>query len=374
MTTDGVCKVLLYGSVARGEQIAGSDIDLVVVFDDIDYTARHRLASELRVRARRAASYRVDVRVTDLPEWTHRSEAVTTSFERDIARHALVLFDAEPGEVNWEKEIGLPATNEAEAVASLIHARIALVVLLPLIGPQPVESAALEESAAPVESAALEEADLSAYRSALSGRLSSLCGQAHAALENSLKALVHLRGDERPPRTHDPFVRQHQRGVAHPPAGDERPPRTHDPFVLPAMLTPDVRGDAEAILGDVAEMDASLWRARGTYPGDFLEIPLATHAPLTCRMATAAAALTRYVAYVADRIQPARPPGGSPRIRPVAVEGLPPHAAAETTMARRVATGVTEALGSWDPSATTPTAVMGCPSLPEERPPPMLRA
>ena len=323
MATDGVCKVLLYGSVARGRQIAGSDIDLVVVFDDIDYTARHRLAGDLRVRARRAAGHRVDVRVTDLPEWTHRSQAVTTSFERDIARHAVVLFDAEPEEVNWGKEIGLPATNEAEAVAFLIHARIALVVLQPLISPQPVESAALEE------------ADLPAYTSALSGRLSSLCGQAHAALENSLKALVHLRGDE-------------------------RPPRTHDLRVLLAMLTPDVRGDAEAIVGDVVETDSSLWRARGTYPGDFLEIPLATHAPLTYRMVTAAAALTRYAA---DRIQPARPPGGPPPTLTGAGEGPPPHAAAETTMARRVAAGVTDALASWDPGATTPTAVMGCPPL-----------
>lgn len=93
-----------------------------------------------------------------------------------------------------------------------------------------------------MESAALEEADLSAYTSALSGRLSSLCGQAHAALENSLEALVHLQGDE-------------------------RPPRTHDLSLLLAMLTSETRGDAEAILGDVVETDTSLGRARGTYPG-----------------------------------------------------------------------------------------------------------
>lgn len=119
VATDGVCRVLLYGSVARGRQIAGSDIDLVVVFDDIDYTARRNLAGDLRGRARRAAGCPVDVRITDLPEWTHRSESVTTSFEHDILRHAVVLFDAAPREVNWGKEIGLPATNEAEAVASL---------------------------------------------------------------------------------------------------------------------------------------------------------------------------------------------------------------------------------------------------------------
>ena len=128
------------------------------------------------------------------------------------------------------------------------------------------------------------------------------------------------------------------------------------------MLAPGMRAEVGAILGDVVEADASRWLARGTYPGDFLEIPLDTHAPLTYRMVAAAASLT---CYVADRLRPAGPPDGSVGTLPASTGGLPPHAAAETTMARRVAIGVTEALRIWNPDATTPTAVMGCSPLPE---------
>ena len=42
VTVEGVCRVLLFGSLARGEQTPDSDIDLVVILDDLDYRTRHR--------------------------------------------------------------------------------------------------------------------------------------------------------------------------------------------------------------------------------------------------------------------------------------------------------------------------------------------
>ena len=43
----GVGRVLLFGSVARGEAHSHSDVDLMVIFDDLDYAVRHDLSMEL---------------------------------------------------------------------------------------------------------------------------------------------------------------------------------------------------------------------------------------------------------------------------------------------------------------------------------------
>lgn len=47
----GAGRVLLFGSVACGRATAGSDIDLVAILDDIDYSERHRIRSALREAA-----------------------------------------------------------------------------------------------------------------------------------------------------------------------------------------------------------------------------------------------------------------------------------------------------------------------------------
>ena len=114
--------MLLFGSLARGRQAPESDIDLVAIFDDLDYPTRWARKSELQRLAGEAAGCDVDVRVTDWPEWAVRSKVVTTSFESRIARDAVVLWSGEPRGVNWDKEIGLPTTNEEEAAASLTNA------------------------------------------------------------------------------------------------------------------------------------------------------------------------------------------------------------------------------------------------------------
>ena len=68
----GAGKVLLFGSVARGEQCLHSDIDLVAIFDDLDYSRRFAVQSELEGRAKAACGHSVDLHVTDRPEWTRR--------------------------------------------------------------------------------------------------------------------------------------------------------------------------------------------------------------------------------------------------------------------------------------------------------------
>ena len=171
----------------------------------------------------------------------------------------------------------------------------------------------------------------------LSGRLASLCGQSQAALENSLKALVHLRGLESPGRIHK--LEQ----------------------LLP-KLSADMRKDVDTLLADIALEDASLWRPRDTCPADFPEIPLAEHAPLAFRMLTAAAALT---GYTADRIAPAAADGAPEPAPPSGTAARPAATERTANLARQAATGVALALTGWDIDANNPTAIMGCPPLPE---------
>ena len=67
------------GPVARGD----SDIDLVAVFDDLDYS--QRLSLRLSLGAAAAAGRPVEVYVTDRPEWARRTRDVSASFEARIA-------------------------------------------------------------------------------------------------------------------------------------------------------------------------------------------------------------------------------------------------------------------------------------------------
>ena len=102
---------MLFGSLARGVQTPGSDIDLVAIFDDLDYPTRWTRKAELQQLAGEAAGCDVDVRVTDWPEWAIRTRTVTTSLESRIARDAVTLWAGTPRGVNWDKETGWPATK-----------------------------------------------------------------------------------------------------------------------------------------------------------------------------------------------------------------------------------------------------------------------
>lgn len=112
----GVGTVLVFGSLARADAQSGSDIDLVAIYDDLgDYSERARRRCDLEARAKAAAGCPVDVLVTDMPEWSIRTTKVPCSLEARIAVDALALAEvARHGEIDWDKEIGLPANPTAE--------------------------------------------------------------------------------------------------------------------------------------------------------------------------------------------------------------------------------------------------------------------
>ena len=186
MIAAGAAEVLLFGSVAAGTAVAGSDIDLVAIFADLDYATRHGRRRELEAAASVAASWPVQVHVTDRPEWRARVEKVSTSFEHRIAAASVLVAAADDdAPVDWGKEMVLPMSDPQEALR-YFDARV-----IPRL--RDVAGAATRDHAEsdPCLSPARQE------RARLQ-RLATLCTAAALVAETSLKGLAVLYGDPTP--------------------------------------------------------------------------------------------------------------------------------------------------------------------------------
>lgn len=187
----GAGRVLLYGSVARGEQTPDSDIDLVAVFDDLgDYADRWRRKGTLAEAARNACGWPVQVLVTDRPEWRIRSERLRWTLERRIAPEVVALVERPGVGVDWDKEIGMADSDAGEALDRLLNLRTQVTQILNGMNQGPAEEGAIADG---------DDEALASYRQ---DRLWALCGAAQLCAENGLKALIHvIRGDD-PRRVH----------------------------------------------------------------------------------------------------------------------------------------------------------------------------
>ena len=244
----GVGEVWLFGSVARGESTESSDINLVAVYADLDYTQRRDRKRELTKLGEHISGQPVDVLVTDLPEWRVRSKLLTT-FERRVRDQARLLRSGpiSPPEVRWDKEITLPASDDQEAFYTLRNAANAL------------ES--LEARLLPME---WETADNPS-------RLNALCRDSQMAAECALKALVHLYG-YRPPED------------------------THDLESLCQALPRDMARSADRLLEGIDKHTMGRWRVVGTYPADYPQE--AAQAPALAELyVCAAVTVNRYAAH-----------------------------------------------------------------------------
>lgn len=183
LTGAGVRKVLLFGSVARGEATVGSDIDLVAIYDDIDYTTRTPLATRLEAAAAEATGFPVAVFVTDRPEWRMRTTQVRTSLEALVAERGVILAERETRQgqqVNWGKEMVMPEDDYQQGLYRLGRANEGLVKLANALEPGKVETVFAERGAT-------EDAELARI-----GRMLTLGGAGHTVTEQSVKALVHM--------------------------------------------------------------------------------------------------------------------------------------------------------------------------------------
>ena len=182
----GVGEVWLYGSVARGEQHRGSDIDLVAVLDDLEYRRRLSVTEELRRVAREACGRWVEVLVTDRPEWRIQCERVSASFANAIS-YDLMLIACNPdtlGEVDWDKKQVLATSNEELAVERLQAALLSLTKIRANRAPGPDER----------ELAGGD--DPGDYLEERGARLIMVCEAADMAVENAAKALAVLEDVE----------------------------------------------------------------------------------------------------------------------------------------------------------------------------------
>lgn len=245
----GAGKVLLFGSVARGDQRPHSDIDLVAIFDDLDYTRRWALKYDLASTAGTACGHSVDVHVTDRPEWARRVAGVSASFEAGIAASTVTLVDLPVGEVNWDKEIGLPDTNDKEAAQRLEDARRELSTLRNCLKPSDWETGAANDGRT-------EERDRLRR-----DRLIDKCAKSAMVIEHSVKALTALDGL---PVRYVHNVDKLLEGI------------------------PARRPGVDRALGDLTYEQVSMWRLAGTYGADRPELTVDEAADLGRRLAGAA--------------------------------------------------------------------------------------
>ena len=256
VAVEGVSEVLVFGSVARGDAGPDSDIDLVAIHDDLDYSTRRERSGELGRLASAATGHRVFVYVTDWPEWTHRAAGVSTSLEYAITADAVTLYHQEPDGVRWGKEIGMPVTNREEAAARFDNARRALFgVRNHLI-------------ISPSERSALGDRDPGYYLFGMRDRMCRLCADAQMAMETALKALIHL--------------------------GGSRPARTHDLGNLLGALSVEQRDHLRGMFVEVTPEMASKWREAGAY--EYADWSLDTLVPHAYYMARTSIAVSRYAA------------------------------------------------------------------------------
>ena len=96
----GAETVLLYGSVARGDATEHSDIDLIAIYDNIDYDQRRKMASRLAPSSQRRSSTERPRR----PTWT-----VTHRAARDV------------NNVRWGPIVGSCSMNDLIAHSGFGH-------------------------------------------------------------------------------------------------------------------------------------------------------------------------------------------------------------------------------------------------------------
>ncbi len=258
----GVGRVLLFGSLARGDEHA-RDVDLVAIYDDLgDYSERWNRRCELVRRAEAAAGCSVDLLVTDAPEWAVRTERVPCSLEAHIDTYALLLADSDAHvDIHWDKEIGLPDNATAEVQARHRDTTVAVSRLTDAlrVGDNELD--------------AIGDGDTEAFVSAEEWRFAGACAQAHLVVECGAKTMIAL-------------------------ATNTAPPRSHNIDTLVDLLPTDERNLWAVLTAHIDTAEFHQWRQGGTYTADlpidgFDEDYLATVATVALNVA---AHVTRHCA------------------------------------------------------------------------------
>lgn len=185
----GARRVLLFGSVARGDQTPDSDVDIAAIFDDVDYDTRDDVRIQLDRQASRAAGRNVHVLLTDFPEFNARAANVPTGVEACIVAYGQVMVDLPPTPaVRWNKEMTVAMTADEEALERFMDLCGNLRTVTGMLRVQQ-----------PIPAKVTPRDDLYLHLLAIDRR--KQLGQLHLAIEAALKTLLALHGT-RPPHSH----------------------------------------------------------------------------------------------------------------------------------------------------------------------------
>ncbi|MXW94464.1 MAG: HEPN domain-containing protein [Acidimicrobiaceae bacterium] len=194
-------RVLLFGSVARGDAGEDSDYDLVVLLrdeaaDGFNGTAR-RLRGTVSQAGRALFGRASDVVVRLVSDWEHTTGNVSASFDAAIVEEAIELVARPDGSGNRRRAgrtttptivPGVPVDNIDEAVSLINSANIPL-----------------EDMRARLRQIAADEATYSDEAAKLANRqqrYASVLSHAHLAIELAVKSLVASSGGK-VVKTHD---------------------------------------------------------------------------------------------------------------------------------------------------------------------------
>ena len=262
LTGAGAREVLAFGSVARGDAAPYSDIDLVVVLNDLDYRQRRSVAVEFKAVATAAAGRRVDVWLTDVPEWAvqnRRAASFAAAIRDDLVAVAAVAGD--DSAIRWDKEQVMAASDTDAAFRRLDETRRQLLRIIRRHHPDHSERQA--EAAGDLGHRAELRAD----------RLVEVCTAAALAIETAFKALgTDAQIDPR-------LLYQH-----------------HASDIIDALGAEDRAAAGVILTGAVTADSVIAWRTLGDYmadPGEPQAEDLATPA-YTAAIAAAAAASAGY--------------------------------------------------------------------------------
>ena len=271
LTGAGARHVMVFGSVAKGRAHPYSDIDLVVVLDDLDYRSRRDTAHALEDLAADAAGRPVDVWLTDVPEWAAQNRCAA-SFAAAIRADLtpVAARDGDDSAVRWDKEQVMATSDTEAAWRRLEEVRTQLQRLVRRHEPDSRERQARAAG------------ELDDYHDLQADRLVEACTAAAMAIESTFKAL----GTE---AQIDPGLLHHN----------------HRIDLIVDALPPEDRTAAGAIFaGPVTAANVSAWRTLGAYqpePGEPHPHELAT-AACTTAVAAAAAASAGYAASKMGRL------------------------------------------------------------------------
>ena len=264
----GAREVMVFGSVAKGEARLYSDIDLVVVLDDLDYRSRRDTAYALEDLAADAVGRSVDVWLTDVPEWAAQNRCAA-SFAAAIRADLtpVAVRDGDDSAICWDKEQVMATSDTEAAWRRLEEVRTQLQRLARRHHPDDRERQA--RAAGRVD----DHHDLQA------DRLVEACTAAAMAIESAFKAL----GTE---AQIDPGLLHYNHRIG---------------LIVDELSKGDQVAAGMIFTGAVTAQNVSAWRTLGDYqPGPDEPHPheLATAAYTTAVAAAAAAA----AGYAADKM------------------------------------------------------------------------